>query len=98
MYLRIDRWARAWAPESVVRAPIAVGRMTVHQAAFDHFFVVHAPVTSFVQFVVVSAHSDAEIRRCAPRLGTIMLAVRIKTLRATSANSIRTSIIHLAEA
>ena len=40
----------------------------------DHFFTVHAPVTSFVQLVVMSANSGAEIRRCTPRPGTIILA------------------------
>ncbi|HIE5946811.1 type VI secretion system baseplate subunit TssF [Burkholderia cepacia] len=40
----------------------------------DHFFAVHAATTSFVQLVVVSANTGAEIRRCAPRPGTIQLA------------------------
>ncbi|PRH13590.1 type VI secretion system baseplate subunit TssF [Burkholderia multivorans] len=40
----------------------------------DHFFAVHAAETSFVQLVVMSANSGAEIRRCTPRPGTIMLA------------------------
>ncbi|AOK62273.1 type VI secretion system baseplate subunit TssF [Burkholderia ubonensis] len=39
----------------------------------DHFFAVHAPTTSFVQLVVLSANSGKEIRRCAPRPGTIAL-------------------------
>ncbi|KVF27831.1 type VI secretion system baseplate subunit TssF [Burkholderia vietnamiensis] len=40
----------------------------------DHFFAVHAPATSFVQLVVMSANTGGEIRRCAPRPGTVMLA------------------------
>ncbi|WP_423383603.1 type VI secretion system baseplate subunit TssF [Burkholderia sp. LMG 32019] len=43
-------------------------------SVMDHFFTVHAPTTSFVQLVVMSANSGSEIRRCAPRPGTIMLA------------------------
>ncbi len=43
-------------------------------SVMDHFFAVHAPTTSFVQLVVMSANSGAEIRRCSPRPGTIMLA------------------------
>ncbi|ARL38337.1 type VI secretion system baseplate subunit TssF [Burkholderia pseudomallei] len=39
----------------------------------DHFFTVHAPTTSFVQLVVMSANTGREIRRCTPRPGTIPL-------------------------
>ncbi|KVZ85282.1 type VI secretion system baseplate subunit TssF [Burkholderia ubonensis] len=39
----------------------------------DHFFAVHAPATSFVQLVVLSANTGREIRRCTPRPGTIPL-------------------------
>nr|WP_254613777.1 type VI secretion system baseplate subunit TssF [Burkholderia lata] len=39
----------------------------------DHFFAVHAPTTSFVQLVVMSANTGREIRRCTPRPGTIPL-------------------------
>lgn len=43
-------------------------------SVMDHFFTVHAPTTSFVQLVVMSANTGGEIRRCTPRPGTIPLA------------------------
>lgn len=43
-------------------------------SVMDHFFTVHAPTTSFVQLVVMSANTGGEIRRGAPRPGTIPLA------------------------
>ncbi|AFQ48532.1 type VI secretion protein [Burkholderia cepacia GG4] len=52
----------------------AAASLSTFIVAMDHFFAVHAPVTSFVQLVVMSANSGVEIRRCTPRPGTIMLA------------------------
>ncbi|WP_413168760.1 type VI secretion system baseplate subunit TssF [Burkholderia latens] len=43
-------------------------------SVMDHCFTVHAPTISFVQLVVMSANTGGEIRRCAPRPGTIPLA------------------------
>ncbi|WP_321807251.1 type VI secretion system baseplate subunit TssF [Burkholderia sp. BCC1993] len=52
----------------------AAASLSTFIVVMDHFFAVHAPVTSFVQLVVMSANTGAEIRRCTPRPGTIMLA------------------------
>ncbi|KVG74401.1 type VI secretion protein [Burkholderia ubonensis] len=52
----------------------AAASLSTFIIAMDHFFAVHAPVTSFVQLVVMSANTGGEIRRCTPRPGTIMLA------------------------
>ncbi len=52
----------------------AAASLSTFIVVMDHFFAVHAPVTSFVQLVVMSANTGREIRRCTPRPGTIMLA------------------------
>lgn len=52
----------------------AAASLSTFIVVMDHFFAVHAPVTSFIQLVVMSANTGAEIRRCTPRPGTIMLA------------------------
>ncbi|WP_232439961.1 type VI secretion system baseplate subunit TssF [Burkholderia ubonensis] len=52
----------------------AAASLSTFIIVMDHFFAVHAPVTSFVQLVVMSANTGGEIRRCTPRPGTIMLA------------------------
>ncbi len=52
----------------------ATASLSTFIIVMDHFFAVHAPVTSFVQLVVMSANTGREIRRCTPRPGTIMLA------------------------
>ncbi|WP_230948141.1 type VI secretion system baseplate subunit TssF [Burkholderia territorii] len=52
----------------------AAASLNTFIVVMDHFFAVHASVTSFVQLVVMSANTGREIRRCAPRPGTIMLA------------------------
>ncbi|VWB51112.1 type VI secretion protein [Burkholderia aenigmatica] len=49
--------------------------LTVDEQAFAaaSLSTFNAPATSFVQLVVTSANNGREIRRCAPRPGTIPL-------------------------
>ncbi|WP_368041672.1 type VI secretion system baseplate subunit TssF [Burkholderia lata] len=51
----------------------AAASLSTFTVVMDHFFAVHAPTTSFVQLVVMSANTGREIRRCTPRPGTIPL-------------------------
>ncbi|KWC42413.1 type VI secretion protein [Burkholderia ubonensis] len=51
----------------------AAASLSTFIIVMDHFFAVHAPATSFVQLVVLSANTGREIRRCTPRPGTIPL-------------------------
>ena len=51
----------------------AAASLSTFITVMDHFFVMHAPTTSFVQLVVMSANTGREIRRCTPRPGSIQL-------------------------
>ncbi|WP_235995936.1 MULTISPECIES: type VI secretion system baseplate subunit TssF [Burkholderia] len=51
----------------------ATASLSTFIVVMDHFFAMYAPATSFVQLVVTSANNGREIRRCAPRPGTIPL-------------------------
>ncbi|MGN7981822.1 type VI secretion system baseplate subunit TssF [Burkholderia sp. 22313] len=58
--------------QTVDEQACATASLRTFITVMDHFFVVHAPTTSFVQLVGMSTNTGG-IRRCSPRPGSIPL-------------------------